>query len=492
MSEAMIAHLRRKIVLVSLVAVLASLAALVFAINYAHYLQTDASLRTAMDEIADDGQAERREKQGALNGADTSADTYATRQNAATDAGDVGGVQGRVGTETLEGEQMMRGGRKSARTQYGSRFFFVLVGSDGSMFVRAKGSSELSNEDALGLAQRVLDSDAREGYLDDYKYVVEDLSDVQDAGQHAGQGVAQSAGEGTGAQVVAMGSEVGGLDAQKRILLLDCTTELQSLHQLLSVSLAVAGCAFVVVALFVLRFSRLAVQPLEQSARKQKQFVADAGHELKTPLSVIATNMDILEADLADQPDEQEWIDSTNRQVENMRRLVGDLITLSKMEDKEVDLVLTEVSLSDVAHECLFTFAQLAKAQGKQLDASIDEDVRIKGDEPAIRQLMTILIDNAIKYATGETVWVELRSEARHAVFLTRNDWAHDVATQDLNSLFDRFVRGERSRDRSGGKGGYGLGLSIARAIAERSGVRLGVGEDNAGRIVFSADFPRR
>lgn len=437
MSDSMIARLRLKIVVASIAAVLVSLVALIFAINYAHYLQTDASLHAAIEEIAgnlDVDQEERREGEP---------------QNR-DDLGD------QASMESGGGAWAKRGGRKSAHTQYGNRFFSVFVSQDGSMSVRAKGNSELANDDASDLARRALDSGEEEGYLDDYKYVVESTND------------------------------------QSRVLFLDCTTELGSLRQLLTISLVVGGCALVIASLFVVYFSGMAVRPLVEGVRKQKQFVADASHEFKTPLSVIATNMDILEVDLVDQPEEQEWIDSTNRQVESMRRLVNDLITLSKMEEQEADIVLTEVSLTDLAHESVLTYAQLARAQDKELVSEIEEDVCVRGDEPAIRQLMSILIDNAIKYATGDgIVRIEVRREARRAVFVTRNDWNHDVDARELSSLFDRFVRGERSRDRSDGRGGYGLGLSIARAIAEKNDAKLEASEDEDGKIVFRAIFLR-
>ena len=344
------------------------------------------------------------------------------------------------------------GWRKSARAQYGSRFFCVFVVDDGSMLVKSREDGELTDEYARQLAQSALGLGRSEGYLDDYKFLVDESN------------------------------------VQKRVLFLDCTTDLDALRQLRAVALIVGGCAFIIASLFMVRLSGLIVRPLEESTRKQKQFVADAGHELKTPLSVIATNMDILEADLAGQPEEQEWIDSTNRQVANMRHLVNDLIVLSKMEEREDDIVLCDVSLSDTAYECIQTFSQLAIAQGKELVPSIDEDVRVRGDEPAIRQLMQILVDNAIKYAMGDgTILVEVAKAGRTASFATRNDWAHDVDSRELSTLFDRFVRGERSRDRSGGKAGYGLGLSIARAIAEKNDFKLEVDEDDMGRIVFRA-----
>lgn len=442
MSDSVIRHLRHKIVAVSMAALLASLAAMIFAINYAHYLQVDASLRNAMSEIANNVDAKRNDEHSGDMQLHGNVMDQSNADASSTDAVNVG--------------QMAHANRKSARTQYANRFCYVMVASDGSMDVRAKGNEELQNDYICDLAQRALDSDRSEGFLDDYKYAVEKTDD------------------------------------QTRILFLDCTTDLQSLRQLLVVSLAVGGCAFLIASLCVFRISGLVVRPLEESARKQKQFVADAGHELKTPLSVIATNMDILEVDLADQPEEQEWIDSTNRQVSNMRRLVDDLIVLSKMEEQQTDLLLTEVSLTDIAHECVLTFAQLARTQDKKLVTSIEEGVIIRADEPAIRQLVQILVDNAVKYAAGDgTVWVEVMREGRNAVFLTRNHWTHDVEPQNLASLFDRFVRGEQSRDRSAGRSGYGLGLSIARAISEKNGAKLAASEDDEGRIVFRATFAR-
>lgn len=450
MSDSVIKRLRRKIVLISIVAVFLSLLALVFAINYAHYLQVDANLHNALAEIASEDDVDFDASQRFQGG---EIDQQLPRQSAEDNQQAMGqdGMQA-PDPELDDLKHMEHGGRKSARTQYGSRFFCVFVAEDGSMFVKSREDGELTDEYARQLAQSALGLGRSEGYLDDYKFLVDESKD------------------------------------QEKVYFLDCTTDLDALRQLRAVALIVGGCAFVIASLFMVRLSGLIVRPLQESARKQKQFVADAGHELKTPLSVIATNMDILEEDLADQPEEKEWIDSTNRQVSNMRQLVNDLIVLSKMEEQEDDIVRCEVSLSDTAYECIQTFSQLAISQGKTIVTSIDEDVRVRGDEPAIRQLMQILVDNAIKYATGDgTILIEVSKTGRTALFATRNDWEHDVDSHELSTLFDRFVRGEQSRDRSGGKVGYGLGLSIARAIAEKNDVRLEVDEDDVGRIVFRA-----
>ena len=452
MSDSVIKRLRRKIVLASIGAVFLSLLALIFAITSAHYLQIDANLHQALAEIASESGMGFDANQRFQGGTD---DQQYPGQ--LTEDGQQGAKQEGVQAPDSVFDVMKRGehgGRKSALAQYGNRFFCVFVAEDGSMFVKLRDDSQLSDELGQQLAEKALSSGTTEGYLDDYKFLVDES------------------------------------DAQTRVFFLDCTTDLEALEQLRTVALIVGGCAFVIVSLCMIPLSGLFVRPLEESARKQKQFVADAGHELKTPLSVIATNMDILEEDLADQPEEQEWIDSTNRQVNNMRQLVNDLIVLSTMEEQEDDVVRSEVSLSDTAYECVQTFSQLANAQGRELVTSIDEDVRVRGDEPAIRQLMQILIDNAIKYATGDgTILVEVKKTGRTALFATRNDWAHDVDARELSTLFDRFVRGERSRDRSSGKVGYGLGLSIARAIAEKNDFKLEVDEDDMGRIVFRALF---
>ncbi len=455
MSDSVIKRLRRKIVLVSIVAVFLSLLALMLAINYAHYLQIDANLHNALVEIASETDANF---DADLRFQD-SANDQRLRKQVVDDGQHVAAQDGiqALGPELDVMKRMEHGGRRSARAQYGSRFFCVFVTHDGDMLVKSRADSEITDENARQLARSALGLGTPEGYLDDYKFLVDES------------------------------------DVQKRVFFLDCTTDLEALRQLLIVALVVGGCAFAIASLFMLRLSGLIVRPLEESARKQKQFVSDAGHELKTPLSVIATNMDILGEDLADQPEEQEWIDSTNRQVDNMRQLVNDLIVLSKMEEQENDVVFSEVSLSDTAYECVQTFSRLAIAQGKELVTSIDEDVCVRGDEPSIRQLMQILVDNAIKYAMGDgTILVEVTKSGRIAVFATRNDWAHDVDSRELSTLFDRFVRGERSRDRSGGKVGYGLGLSIARAIAEKNDFKLEVDEDDEGRIVFRALFSAR
>lgn len=454
MSDSAVHLFRRKVTIASMAAVLASIAALVIAINYVNYRQTISRLHAAMNEIASSSVGERGGKRMALPKEGDRQE--GEKPGAGNETGQTDGLG--VGRESGEDELLAhRGGRQSAHTQYGSRFFFVTIDAQGNSTVMDKGNSELLDEEAVGYANRVMAGGSSEGMLDDYLYSVEDV------------------------------------DGTTRILFLDCTTEIQSLWQLLGISMAVGVGAFLIATGFVVRFSSFAVRPLEESARKQKQFVADAGHELKTPLSVIATNMDILEVDLADEPDKLEWIDSTNRQVQSMRDLVNDLISLSKMEEGEADLVFADVSLSDMADECVMTFEPVARSRGKALVASIDEGLCTRGDEPSIRQLLMILIDNAVKYAVGDgVVEVSLRSEGRDVIFSTRNEWLHNVDPRDLESLFDRFVRGDRSRDRSDGSNGYGLGLSIARAIAQKNHAKLNAREDSDGRIVFRATFAKR
>jgi len=435
MGDKAVSQLRHKVTLASIAAVLASVVLLIAVINYANHLQSMSHLRQVMDEIA------------------SSADTeHGTGKRLAEVKALVG--DGYAALTQMGEDDWHHGGRQSASAQYGNRFFFVIADDAGNTFVKAKGQDGLTDDEAAGLAGRALATGTSEGMLDDYLFAVEDDG------------------------------------ALTRILFLDCTTEVQAQRRLLAVSVVVGTVAVIIASGFVFHFSSLAVRPLEESVRRQKRFVADAGHELKTPLTVIATNMDILEVDLEGQPEELEWVDSTNRQVANMRDLVADLISLSKMEEGEADLVLTDVSLSDVADECVLTFAPVAAAQGIGIVADVGEGLTAVADEPSVRRLMTILIDNAVKYVADENhIFVTLRLEGRQAVFETRNAWARDVDARELPFLFDRFVRGDRARDRSDGARGYGLGLSIARALAEANRVGLTVAEDEDDRIVFRATF---
>lgn len=229
-------------------------------------------------------------------------------------------------------------------------------------------------------------------------------------------------------------------------------------------STAIAGivlfsCAVLVLALVIL-LSKKAVKPIAESYEKQKQFITDAGHELKTPLTLILTNLDIAESELG----KNEWLSDIRSEGHRMTELVNQLVALSRMDEENHILNLSEVSFGKMVSDTVSEFEPLAIAKEKHICADVDADIMYFGDEALLRRLVGILMDNAIKYCDqGGEISVTLRRN-RHIVLTVENTYA-EVDILELSRLFDRFYRADKARTF---KGGYGLGLSMAKSIAEK------------------------
>ena len=208
--------------------------------------------------------------------------------------------------------------------------------------------------------------------------------------------------------------------------------------------------------------SRWATRPVEKAWTQQRQFLSDASHELKTPLTVILSNAELLEqAQLSDKP--ARWADNILSEAGRMRSLVEEMLTLARADNMVRTAVLTEVSLSDIAADCALAFEPVAFEAGKSLDYTLAENVTVLGDREKLRQLISVLLDNAIKYgADGGTVTLSLEKTDRQAK-LTVSNPGDPIPPEQLGHLFERFYRADDSR---GEKSGFGLGLSIAQTIA--------------------------
>ena len=244
-----------------------------------------------------------------------------------------------------------------------------------------------------------------------------------------------------------------------------------------SVLVALAGLLAVFLLLLIL--SKRIVRPGAESYEKQRRFITDAGHELKTPLTIIGADLDLVEPEL----EGNEWLQDIRCQVRRLTGLTQDLIFLSRMEEETPPIQPIEFPLSDLTEEMAQSFQGLAKAQGKRLTLSIPPILSYTGDEKAIRQLLSILLDNALKYTPEEgEVEIALKKEGRMIRLSVSNTIAHPMERETLGRLFDRFYWGDQSR--SSQTGSYGLGLSIAKGIvlahrgkirAESSGASLSV-----------------
>ncbi|MBE6567541.1 MAG: HAMP domain-containing histidine kinase [Ruminococcaceae bacterium] len=223
--------------------------------------------------------------------------------------------------------------------------------------------------------------------------------------------------------------------------------------------IVLVGCAALVLVLIFL-FSRRAVRPIAESYQKQKQFITDAGHELKTPLTLILANLDIAEAELGS----NEWLDDIRSEGHRMTELVGQLVALSRMDEEGDAMHSSMLPLGAIVGDIVSEFKSLAKSKGLTFQASIDEGVTYLGDEALLRRLVGVLMDNAVKYCdNGGEISVTL-SGGKHLVMTVENSYSA-VEQIELHRLFDRFYRADPARTFSGG---YGIGLSMAKAIVEK------------------------
>ena len=250
---------------------------------------------------------------------------------------------------------------------------------------------------------------------------------------------------------------------------------------------AITLAAFFVISLF---FSRWALKPVEEAWGQQRQFVADASHELKTPLTVILANAAILQAHPEQSVGSQsQWVESTQTEAKRMQELVNDMLDLARLDEgKHVQANFTRVDVSDLAESETLQFESVAFERGVSVEASIEPGVWVAGDATRLQRLVRTLVDNACKYAEeGGNVHVTLTREAQTARLAVTNSGAV-IDAADLPHVFDRFYRADKSRSRE--TGGFGLGLAIAREIAREHGGDITVASSPAEGTTFTVTLP--
>lgn len=220
---------------------------------------------------------------------------------------------------------------------------------------------------------------------------------------------------------------------------------------------AISGLAVVVL---IIILSKFAVRPAAESYEKQKQFVTDANHELKTPLTLILTNVDIAESELG----KNEWLDDIRYEGQQMSALVNKLVTLSRMDEEKQNEGFESFNLSEAVNDVYSEFSELANLKGKKISSEIIDKVLYYGSESEVRQLVSILLDNAIKYC-DESGEIRLEIHYKKHPVITVSNTFDNVNKTDLDKLFDRFYRSDKARTSGSG---FGIGLSIAQSIVHR------------------------
>lgn len=246
-----------------------------------------------------------------------------------------------------------------------------------------------------------------------------------------------------------------------KYVFLDCRREISNFRTVLVTTISVSLLGLAAVFVLVVIFSRMVFRPVEESIQKQKRFITDASHELKTPLTIIDANIEVVEMESG----ESQWTKSTRKQIQRLSGLVQQLVTLSRLDEEKGLEEKCEFNLSEAVSECVQPYESLAQTREKNLTLNIEEDITYTGDERSIRQLAGILMDNAVKYSSENgNITLTLKKKGKKIFLEVYND-ADDLPQGKLDVLFERFYRLDSSRN--SGTGGSGIGLSMAKAIVQ-------------------------
>lgn len=310
----------------------------------------------------------------------------------------------------------------TAETPFETRYFIVEVATDGSILRCDISRIAAVNEtEAQSLAISALSSRKTKGMSDNYRY------------------------------------SIAQIDNGSRVIFVDCSRQLANAQSFLRTGIIISLLGMLAVFVLVVFFSKLVFKPVESTFIKQKQFITDASHELKTPLTIISANNELLEMEKG----ENERTRSIARQVARMTEMAKNLTTLARLDESEGD-VRKYFDLSDTLLDAIAPYDTICQSKGKTMKLSVPESIGIVGDEASVRMLITILADNCIKYADS-TIEFALICDKNTVTLSARNDFAN--GDFDVDKAFDRFYRSNSAR--ASDVEGSGIGLSMAKRIME-------------------------
>ena len=468
----MIARTRRKFVVVAMLSAILVLGVLVGVINWLNFADMDESATVLVEFLAENGgtfpvasnavseevvvedesgSSERGGETSAEPSGEPSADSAETAESETVDTTE-SGRNGRKeemipprGMEERFSERVIRQ-VFTYETPYQTRYFSVTLGEGGALLsVDVSQIAAITEADAEAMARQIQAEGKTEGYEGSYKYLARDTED-------------------------------GTL-----YVFLDCTKDFVSAKRFLSTSILVSAAGAGMLLLLVMLFSGWAIKPMVTAYDKQKSFITNAGHELKTPLAVIGSCTEVLELEQG----ENKWTDAIRTQVSRMGDLTQNLIALARL-DEGGSLPTAEFDFSAAVKEELETFLPLAQQRGLDFRMDIQEDVVFGGNESALRQLTVILADNAVKYASGGEVCFCLSRKGKKVVLQSEN-LADGFMPGPQPQLFERFYRGDASHSQE--NSGYGVGLSIAEAITAAHGGKISAASEDGKSLTVTVSL---
>ncbi len=338
----------------------------------------------------------------------------------------------------------------SPELPYESRYFSVMLDASGNVvFTETSRIFSVDTGTAIAYAQTVLAQDSAGGFLNDFRFYRRTEGDMT------------------------------------RVTFLDCGRRLDSFYSFLFTSIGMSLAGLFAVFLIITFFAGKIIQPIAESYEKQKRFITDAGHEIKTPLAIINTNIDLLEMEFG----ENESVTDIRQQAKRLSSLTNDLVSLARMEESEQMLPMVTFPVSEVMEEVAMPFQTLAQAQQKIFSCKVTPMLSMHGNEKSIGQLVSIFLDNALKYSPeGGNISLEFTKRNRSLLLSVSNTSSSEIDPADLPHVFDRFYRTDVSRNSE--TGGHGIGLSMAKAIVNAHGGRISAQTPDGHTFVVTATFP--
>lgn len=326
----------------------------------------------------------------------------------------------------------------------GSIDFFVLMADSNGKFLASLNNEEIESEVAQKYIDAILGDGASSGMLNSYQFCT-------------------------------LGKDNGTI-----MVFTDKSAEIDMLNKLSRTTVKIGAVSFIILAIIAYFLSKKCIEPVKIAFDKQKQFISDASHELKTPLTIISANADVL----TDEIGENKWLEYIKSQAERMNVLVNDLLSLTRLENNTAEFICSDFDLSKAVESSALPFECRAFEENRQLEIDIPEGITVNGSEKHIRQMAAIFIDNALKYSNeGGTVRVTL-SEQGDKKLLSVFNTGSGVKESEKDKIFERFYRSDDSRCRM--TGGYGLGLAIAKSIIDKHHFKVTVDNHEGESICFN------
>ncbi len=448
----MLRKLRHKFIAIAMCSIAAVLFLIMAAINIANYVNVCDRADSRITMISDNGGHLSPGEMGKPQDVDASMDT-SQDSDASTDTTKSGSTPGVTASGNSDSghkpdaaapDKPGKHDDMSPEAAFDTRYFTVTISEDETVDQIDTGKiAAVSSSTASEYASSLYAKNRTHGFIDCYRYELVETDNTQ------------------------------------MYIFVNCERELGTFRSFLLASAGISVAGLFVVYLLVVFFSKKIMQPVAESYEKQRRFITDASHEIKTPLTIIDANTEVLEMTGG----ENQWTKSIRKQIARLTSLTEKLVFLSRMDEESTQLEMEPFAISDAILDTADPFLAVATSRGKELSIDVTPDLVYKGNEGSIRQLVSLLLDNAIKYSTDDgQIRLAFHTRGKNLVLSVWNT-VESIEQGRHDELFERFYRADKSRNQK--TGGFGIGLSVVSAIVRAHKAKMSaVSEDGQSLLI--------